>query len=125
MPEPGSSESEPLDCAFDGTIPHLTARSQLVDAIQVLVEMSREPENPFTFTWRVEWRPGPRDPVCVSMAGVFAGAQHPTGLLLTAPLVSTGTCGDRFRVGSAQITFHIGALVIWDVTLGLPFGFEP
>lgn len=125
-PEPGSTGSDLPFFAFNGTIPNPDSTISLSrDAIQVLVEMSQEPETPFSFTWRVEWRLSPRDPLCVSMAGVFNGAQRPTGLLLTAPLVTTGTCGNRFRATSAQITFHVAQRLVWDVTLSLPFDFEP
>jgi hypothetical protein len=114
------------DFAFNGTSPYPESTISVSrGALQVFVLMSREPVSPLNLSWRVEWRQSASGAVCVSMSDVFNGAQRPTGLLFTAPLAASGACGARFDVSTARITIQVAARVVWDVTLTLPFSFEP
>jgi len=59
------------------------------------------------------------------MGDVFRGAQSPPDLALTAPLVPTGLCGERFGVYGCRLTIDVRAMRVLDTTFGFPFLFEP
>jgi hypothetical protein len=124
--EPSVKPPDIPDFAFNGTSPNPeTTISLSTGRLQVFVLMSREPSEPLDFAWRAEWRQTAGGPVCVSMSGFFNGAQRPPSLLLTGPLAASGACGDRFDVSVAHMTIQVSGKVVWDVTLTLPFRFEP
>ena len=112
--------------SFDGTSPNPDTTLSVRSRLSVFVRMSREPEQPLTFAWRFDLRSAePSGAVCVYMSDVFNGAQRPVSLTLTAPLVLTGACGDRFSVSVGRLWILIRDEIVLDVTMRLPFRFEP
>lgn len=111
---------------FDGTQPdpggilHVGSRE-----LVVFVRMSREPSRPLTFTWRLEMQAADGRGICVVMNSVFPGAKSPQNLSLTAPLNSTGICGQSFDVRAGHLTIQVEEQRVLDLTLDLPFRFEP
>ena len=124
----GSEAAQPPDIpdfAVEGSIPAPGSTISLSeDSLQVLVRMSREPEVPLTFNWRLEWRREFLGAVCVSMSGTFNGAQRPTGLVLTAPLASTPFCGASFDAGFVHLNINASGLGGFTRPVELPFHFE-
>lgn len=106
----GSEEaaaSDLPDFVVEGSIPAPGNTVSLSgDTIQVLVRMSREPDQPLNFSWIVEWRQTTLGPVCVSMLGTFNGAQRPTDLVLSGPLGATPFCGASFDAGLVRLLIN-------------------
>jgi hypothetical protein len=102
-----ASSGELPDFTVEGSVPAAGSTVSLsTDTIQVLVRMSREPDQPLTFNWTVEWRREFLGAVCVSMSGTFSGAQRPTGLVLTGPLGATPFCGASFDAGLVRLLIN-------------------
>jgi len=59
------------------------------------------------------------------MSGFFKDAQRPPSLSLTAPLVSSGACGDHFDASLAHMTIQVHGQLVRDVTMALPYRFGP
>jgi hypothetical protein len=112
---------------FTGTVPAPGATLSLSQGTLLLfVTMSREPSVPLNIAWRLELRSGgAQAPVCVTMAGLFRGAQRPLSLVLSAPLQSTGACGERFDVEAGRLTMAVSDQTVFDSTMALPFHVEP
>ena len=136
----GSSEgapgppSEPLDVpdfVVEGTSPPSGSTISVSQGnVQLLVRMSREPSEPLTLDWRAEWwQPpilgSPAGIFCLSMSGTFNGAQRPTGLILTGPLLASRLCGSAFDTSTIRLTIQVGGRFHLNRTLDLPFRFEP
>jgi hypothetical protein len=112
------------DFAVEGSIPAPGSTVSLNgDTIQVFVRMSREPAEPLTFNWSLEWRVEFLGATCVSMSGTFNGAQRPTGLILTGPLASTPFCGASFDAGIVRLNIHASGLGGIAQPVELPFHF--
>ena len=124
----GGTETGPdlPDFSLDGTVPAPGSTVSLSrDTIQVLLRMSREPAQPLTLDWRAEWRLAFNGLVCVMMSGSFNGAQRPTGLVLTAPLVVPGICGPvPYEARFFRIVVTVGGHVAFSHTGDLPFLFD-
>jgi hypothetical protein len=121
-----SPEPDVPDFVLEGTSPEPGSVLSLSRGTLTLrVRMSREPKTPLTFTWRLEMRDSHRNQLCVVMTDVFVGAQRPPSLLLSAPLTTSGACGQRFDVDSERLAITVDGKVVSDATLGLPFHFEP
>jgi hypothetical protein len=112
--------------SLEGTVPAPGSTVSLSrDTIQVLLRMSREPAQPLTLDWRAEWRLAFNGLVCVMMSGTFNGAQRPTGLVLTAPLVVPGICGPvPYEARFFRIVVTVGGHVAFSHTGDLPFLFD-
>jgi hypothetical protein len=96
------------------------------DAIQVFVRMDREPTEPLTLDWRVEWRATAAGFVCVTMAGTFNGAQRPTGLVLTGPFLFIPFCGTNgFDAMFAHLVINTGGHNAFAQSVPLQFRFVP
>jgi hypothetical protein len=124
--ESSSPEPDVPDFFLEGTSPSPGSVISLSrGTLALFVRMSREPKAPLTFTWRLELRDSHASQLCVVMTDLFTGAQSPPSLLLTAPLTTSGACGQRFDVDSGRLTITVEGKVASDLTLGLPFHFEP
>ena len=126
-PEQDSSTDQGIpDFSLERTSPNPGSVLSLSrSTLTLFVRMSREPKTPLTFTWRLELRSSPGDSLCLVMTDVFRGARHPTSLLLTAPLMTSGLCGQRFDVDHGRLTIRVEDRIVLDLALGLPFHFEP
>jgi hypothetical protein len=127
----GSSEAGPPGpdtipgFVFESIIPAPGSTISLSrDTVQVLVRMDREPPTPLRLDWAVEWRQAGFGTLCATMGDTFNGAQRPTGLVLTAPLVPR-SCGTSFDTSLARITLRATDQVVFDVITQLPYHFEP
>jgi hypothetical protein len=124
--EPGAPPPDVPNFTLTGSSPSAGASVSYSGAnLRLIVMMSREPTRPLDFDWRAEWRQVSAGALCVSMADHFTGAQRPTSLLLTAPLMPTAACGSSFDASVAHVTITVSGKIVWDVTLNLPFRFTP
>jgi hypothetical protein len=126
----GSDAAAPPDLpefTLEGSIPASGSTVSVSrDTIQVLVRMDREPTEPLTLDWRVEWRATAAGFVCVTMAGTFNGAQRPTGLVLTGPFLYIPFCGTNgFDAAFAHLVINTGGHNAFAQTVPLNFRFVP
>jgi hypothetical protein len=111
---------------FTGTIPNPgAALSVSRSSLAVILTMSREPARPLDLLWRLELRADAGGPVCLTMQDLFNGAKRPLGVALTAPLTTTGACGQRFDVAVGRLTVEVAGALVYETTLTLPFHVEP
>ena len=122
--EAAAASSDLPEFVVEGSIPAPGSTISLAgDTIQVLVRMSEEPAEPLTFNWSLEWRRDTLGAICVSMSGTFAGAQRPTGLVLTGPLAATPFCGASFDAGHVRFLINASGHGAVAQRLELPFHF--
>ena len=101
-------EPPPLDVPgfrFDRTMPPpgATISEPRGDRLSVVILMDREPDQPFNIVWGVELLASPSGPRCGQLAGTFAHAQRPLGLVLTSRVINGGPCGPVFDVTTLRI----------------------
>jgi hypothetical protein len=94
-------------------------------SLRVFLTLSHAPSPPLDFEWSIWFRRPSDGQTCVLMQDTFRGADG-TGLVLTAPLTATGGCGPApFDTSNARLIIDVGADVVQDETLEIPFRFEP
>jgi hypothetical protein len=97
-------------------------------AILVFVNMDRVPEQPLTVDWRFELRDRSPDgfaPPCGTASGSLRGAQRPLALVLTAPILPTGTCGRAFSTSFGTLVLTVNGRQVHDEAIHMPYTFEP
>jgi hypothetical protein len=94
----------------------------------VYVWMDREPHQPLNVDWRLELRDRSVDgfaPPCLTASGSVRGARRPLGLVLTAPLSPTGTCGRSFSTSFVTLVLSIDGQQIHEDAILMPYTFQP
>jgi len=124
----GEDEPGPLDVPgfhFDRTMPPpgSTISEPRGDRLAVVVQMEREPDQPFNIVWGVELL-APSGVRCGQLAGTFAHAQRPLGLVLTSRVINGGPCGPVFDVTTLRIVALVDGVTVYQQDVAAPFHFE-
>ena len=107
MPPPGATISEPRG-----------------DRLSVVILMEREPDQPFNVEWGVDLLASPAGPSCGFLAGTFAHAQRPLGLVLSSRVIAGGRCGSVFDVTTLRVTAIVDGVTVLQQDVAAPFHFE-
>jgi hypothetical protein len=129
----GGSASEPREVDIPGfalqrVSPEAGAVLSPQTRMLVFVNMDHEPERPLTLDWRFELRDRSFEgfaPPCAAASGSLQGAKTPLGLVLTAPLMPTGTCGRSFSTSFLTLVLTIDGRPIHEEAIHVPYTFEP
>lgn len=122
-------EPAPLDVPgfrFDRTLPlpGATISEPRGDRLSVVILMDREPDQPLTVEWGVELLASPAGPRCGLLAGTYAPAQRPLGLVLTSRVINGGPCGNVFDVTTLRVIAIVGGVTVLQQEVAAPFHFE-
>jgi hypothetical protein len=122
-------EPAPLDVPgfrFDRTmpLPGATISEPRGDRLAVVITMSREPDRPLSVEWGVELLASAAGPRCGVLAGTFAPAQRPLGLVLSSRVINGGPCGPVFDVAVLRVIAIVDGVTVLQQDVAAPFHFE-
>ena len=114
--------------AFFGASPQPgTELSLSSDRLVISIQVTGEPRAPLTFNWDLDIGPGPAPGGCrIAMRGFESITDvRPLTVQLTAPLLRSGLCPDRFAVQEARLIIILRNQVAYDARHTLPYSFRP
>lgn len=114
--------------AFVGTAPVAGSTLSLArrDPLTVMVLVSGDARGPLSLSWTVQLLGAGGETVCATMGGsLFVFLVPPYTMYLTAPLLRSGACGERFEVDRARLHVSVSGRPAFDTVQAVPFRFEP
>jgi hypothetical protein len=123
---PPSTEAVVPEIRFNTTEPRPgSTLSPNTDRFSVFMRLSARPTASLFFNYRVELISDTAGAACLYMSG-FLPAQETVDLLLSSPLISTGSCGppgQPFDTHRLRVAIGVLQRPVYEETLALPFHF--